>query len=241
MNKAVYAYCMYVLSINTMRCLALRSGKTRLEPETTRFRGLGTQAEKTRPKSSTKVVFFRPRATPRREQHTFELFEHEHDITWYILSKEDVLGRLPRKASGPHGPSCRSSRIPPWAGLQQVGGPGSLGKSLDKVWDGERWWDVGFGIWTTCHQGLKAQPASELQDADMQMGRLIPWEREGHINTPTPHIYIYLHSRTNSYAIYVQRVETMQSYIHCSGNFLMGRFAKMKPCKVFIFKLTQLA
>ena len=45
-------------------------------------------------------------------------------------------------------------------------------------------------------QGLKAQPASELQDADMQMGRLIPCkererERETDICTHT-HVYIYL-------------------------------------------------
>ena len=42
----------------TMRCLALRSDKTRLEPEATCFRGLGTQQEKTRPESSTTIVFF---------------------------------------------------------------------------------------------------------------------------------------------------------------------------------------
>ena len=42
----------------TMRCLALRSDKTRLEPEATCFRGLGTQQEKTRPESSTTIFFF---------------------------------------------------------------------------------------------------------------------------------------------------------------------------------------
>ena len=53
-----------------------------------------------------------------------------------MASREDVVGRLPWKAPGPHGPRQRPGGIPAPADLQQVVRAGPLGQGVDvqMVW-----------------------------------------------------------------------------------------------------------